>query len=104
MKYYKVLPEYIDLWTNEALDELVVDSAEIERLSREWGKPIEELMEQVEETEDAPDYYFDAAVQLMDDELREQIHADLAPCTNAEFLREYERRHLEKYGEEFEFC
>ena len=103
MKYYKVLPEYIDLWTNEALDELVVESAEIERLSREWGKPIEELMKQVEETEDTPDYYFDAAVSLMDDELREQIHADLAPCTNAEFLHEYERRHLEKYGEEFEF-
>lgn len=45
--------------------------------------------------------YFDAAVELMDDELREQVHADLAPCTDEEFLREYERRHLEKYGEEF---
>lgn len=45
--------------------------------------------------------YFEEAVQLMDDELREEIHADLAPCTQEEFLREYEKRHLEKYGEEF---
>ena len=45
--------------------------------------------------------YFDAAVQLMDDELREQIHAELAPCTDEEFLREYERRHLEKFGSRF---
>lgn len=45
--------------------------------------------------------YFDQAVELMDDELREAIHADLAPCTDEEFLREYERRHLEKYGEPF---
>lgn len=48
-----------------------------------------------------PMEYFDAAVQLMDDELREQIHAELAPCTDEEFLREYERRHLEKFGVRF---
>lgn len=46
--------------------------------------------------------YFDAAVNLMDDDLREEIHNDLAPCTEEEFLREYEKRHLEKYGEEFQ--
>ena len=45
--------------------------------------------------------YFNAAVQLMDDELREQIHAELAPCTDEEFLREYERRHFEKFGSRF---
>ena len=46
--------------------------------------------------------YYSQAVILMDDELREEIHADLAPCTDEEFLREYEKRHLEKYGVEFE--
>jgi hypothetical protein len=45
--------------------------------------------------------YFNEAVALMDDVLREEIHAELAPCTDEEFLREYERRHYEKYGEEF---
>lgn len=41
---------------------------------------------------------FDAAVILMDDEIRESIHADLAPCTEEEFLEEYMRRHEERYG------
>lgn len=38
----------------------------------------------------------------MNDELREDISREFAPCSEEEFLREYERRHLEKYGEEFE--
>lgn len=45
---------------------------------------------------------FDAAVNLMDDELREEIHAELSPCSDAEFLAEYCKRHAEKFGEEFE--
>lgn len=44
---------------------------------------------------------FDAAVELMDDELREEIHAGLAPCTDEEFLAEYIRRHEDKFGETF---
>lgn len=44
---------------------------------------------------------YDAAVNLMDDELREEIHAELAPCTNQEFIEEYARRHKEKYNEDF---
>lgn len=44
---------------------------------------------------------YEAAVQLMDDELREQVHKDLAPCTDEQFLEEYCKRHLEKYGIEF---
>ena len=42
--------------------------------------------------------YYEAAVALMDDEIREQVHADLAPCTDLEFLEEYMKRHEEKYG------
>lgn len=45
--------------------------------------------------------YYDAAVNLMDDELREEIHAEFAPCTDEEFLTEYCKRHAEKFGEEF---
>lgn len=44
---------------------------------------------------------YKAAVALMDDEIREAVHADLAPCTDEEFLEEYMKRHLAKYGEEF---
>ena len=43
----------------------------------------------------------DAAVMLMDDEIREAIHSDIVPCTEQEFVDEYCRRHLEKYGEDF---
>lgn len=45
--------------------------------------------------------YYNAAVQLMDDDLREELHAELAPCSDEEFLRAYEERHLERFGEEF---
>lgn len=44
---------------------------------------------------------YDAAVELMDDELREEIHSEMAPCSDQEFFDEYVRRHREKFGEEF---
>lgn len=45
---------------------------------------------------------FESAVQLMDDEIREKLHFDLAPCTDQEFFTAYEKAHEEKYGEEWE--
>lgn len=45
---------------------------------------------------------FAAAVNLMDDEIREELHAELAPCDDQEFLDAYVERHAEKYGEEFQ--
>ena len=44
----------------------------------------------------------DAAVMLMDDDLRDEVHADIAPCTDQKFFDEYCKRHEEKFGEEFE--
>lgn len=32
---------------------------------------------------------FDAIVGMMDDEIREAVHTELAPCTEAEFLARY---------------
>ena len=45
---------------------------------------------------------YESAVELMDDELREELHMDLAPCTDQEFFTAYEKAHAEKYGEEWE--
>lgn len=45
---------------------------------------------------------YDAAVVLMDDDLREELHRELAPCTEQEFFSAYEQAHAEKYGEEWE--
>lgn len=42
---------------------------------------------------------WDAIVERMDDELREQIHMALSPCTNQEFFTTYEKAHEKKFGE-----
>lgn len=47
---------------------------------------------------------YDTAVLLMDDELREDIHRELAPCTDQEFFNEYAKRHAEKFGEIWELA
>ena len=44
---------------------------------------------------------FEAAVNMMDDDLREELHAELAPCTEQEFFKTYAARHAEKFGEDF---
>ena len=47
---------------------------------------------------------YDVAESMMDDELRETIHRELAPCTDQEFFDEYVKRHEEKFGEEWTFA
>ena len=44
---------------------------------------------------------YDASVQLMDDDIREEIHRELATCTDLEFLEAYMVKHREKYGIDF---
>ena len=44
---------------------------------------------------------FGACVALMDDEIREALHLEMAPCGEQEFLDAYAQQHMEKYGEEF---
>lgn len=46
---------------------------------------------------------FDACVALMDDEIREELNAEMAPCTEQEFLDAYVKAHAKKYnGEVFQ--
>lgn len=46
---------------------------------------------------------FDACVVLMDDEICSDLNAEMAPCTEQEFLDAYVERHAEKYdGEQFQ--
>lgn len=45
---------------------------------------------------------YETAVSFMDDELREKIHWEIAPCTEQEFFDEYAKRHEEKFGETWE--
>mgnify|MGYP007099698657 CR=1 FL=1 len=45
---------------------------------------------------------FDAAVELMDDDVREAVHAEFVPCTEQEFFTAYEKAHADKFGQEWE--
>lgn len=46
--------------------------------------------------------FFSSAVVLMDDDLREYLHSQIAPCGDQEFLDAYAEAHLAKFGEEFQ--
>ena len=56
------------------------------------GKTVEELLK----------LGMDVLVNHMDDDLREQVHRELAPCTDEEFLVRYMELHREKFDEEFD--
>ena len=43
----------------------------------------------------------DAVINLMDDDLREEIHATFAGETEQEFIDAYAAAHAVKFGEEF---
>ena len=44
---------------------------------------------------------FDAAVQHMDDEIREDLHMEIAPCTEQDFFTAYENEHIKRHGEQW---
>lgn len=44
---------------------------------------------------------YDSAVALMDDDIREGLHAALAPCSEQVFFDAYLDAHYVKYGEGF---
>ena len=45
---------------------------------------------------------FDVAVNYMDDDLRNELAAELAPCTDQEFFDAYGKAHREKFDEVWE--
>lgn len=44
---------------------------------------------------------YEAAVNYMDDDIREDVCADIAPCTEQEFFTAYEEAHAEAFGEDW---
>lgn len=44
---------------------------------------------------------YEACVVFMDDDIREELHMKLAPCTDQEFLDAYIDEHFKKYGVDF---
>ena len=47
---------------------------------------------------------WNTAVNLMDDDLREELSADLAPCTEQEFFEAYAKAHENKFGDAWELA
>ena len=45
---------------------------------------------------------FDAAVALMDDEIREDLHNRISPCTEQEFFSAYAEAHEKMFNEIWE--
>jgi hypothetical protein len=48
------------------------------------------------------EFDFDATVLMMDDDVREQLNSELAPCSEQEFFTAYEFAHENKYDQEWE--
>ena len=62
-----------------------------------------EERKQYVQDEDGRTVNYAAAVEMMDDDLREQLHREMAPCSNQEFYDAYIKAHAEKYnGEKFQ--
>lgn len=47
-------------------------------------------------------YGWEQIEEMMDDEIREELHNEMAPCEAIDFLKAYLEAHREKFGEDFE--
>ena len=45
--------------------------------------------------------YYNVAEAMMDDEIRERLHNELAPCTEQAFFDAYAAAHKEQFGEDW---
>ena len=119
MATYRIKPEYISQWGEEVTEDTIITGEELKRLADERREPVGSLRKQLipeEENEVSLDNgrtYMDAAeaiaelrsrsaeyevpferlwqnlADMMDDDIREEVHAELAPCTEEEFLERY---------------
>lgn len=50
---------------------------------------------------DGKEWDYSVVVHYMDNDIREELHSKLSPCTAQEFTDAYISAHAEKYGEDF---
>lgn len=99
---YMVKPEYADQIFSGECDTSYVEECmkngmpeeDVQHLIREFGKEVINMFEVEEEAEMAEikEKTWQAIVSYMDDDIREDVHLDMAPCSNEDFLREYLKR------------
>lgn len=63
----------------------------------------EELLELYVELPNGRKYALEDIADYLDEELREQVHIELAPCSDQKFIDYYCKLHREKYGEDFTY-
>lgn len=101
---YTVKPEHFDEW-GVTYSTALIDDAEVFRLADEWDIPVEDLFLQVEEapetvTVNGTETTMEIAAMLMDDDIREALHAE-GIADPQEFINRYCELHREKYDEDF---
>lgn len=69
-----------------------------------WQETTNERGEKVMVNPHGQQLDFEAALMNMDDDLREELHMALAPCSEAEFFAAYADAHRERFGEEWELA
>ena len=52
MKQYTIKAEFLPLWGEDCTEDTIITEEELRRLSQEWEKPVEELLEQLNEVDD----------------------------------------------------
>ena len=70
---YRILPEFYADWGVYDDGDEIVDMEQIRWLSSEWEKPVEELMEQVEEVKATDEEGKEQALMELADEMNEMI-------------------------------
>ena len=88
--------EYIG-WMDPDSD--LPDDLTPEAFAAAWNSIIGDRSEEAREIIEAGNY--NAAVALMDYETSEEVHREIAPCSELEFLTAYMNLHEEKFGERF---
>lgn len=92
---------YALIWDNDVTDGLTFEQVEreIESLADAYA---EEDVTVVNEF--GVRIAFAAAVPMMDDDIREEIHRELAPCSEQEFFDAYATAHEDRFGETWELA
>ena len=93
---FDVSPEFRERWLQLCKRENATQ-AEMFRamVAKEEGPGMPAASKMIEQ------FPWETIVHYMDDDIREQVHRELAPCANEDFLARYLELHREKYGEDF---
>lgn len=90
-------------WGTALMSPALVAQVEAEGGNIAWGEIDGTWVTVEEELEyhDSLETRLEAAAEIMDDDLREQVHSELAPCRAEQFLVRYCELHERKFGVAF---